>query len=202
MRSLQLTAICAFVCVHAGCVYSVHPILQESNLTNDFNLSGSWELQGKDPRQQGAYSFTAEGFSNGLESGYDITWNDKDFVAQIGKIGDDYYVQVQTLELTPESPPLLTALPVYAIAKITFTDDSLQVFKIDESRAVQFLKRNNVPFVTYEPSSGIEFFVLTGTTESLQDLIRRSGDDLFSTIPMTFNRTRESDEPAHQREPK
>jgi len=194
MRLIQLAALCALAFVHAGCVYSVHPILHESDLKNELDLSGEWELQVKDPKQKGN-KLTVEGFSKGVASQYDISWSDKDFVAQIGKIGDDYYVQVQKLELTPEAPPLLTALPVYAIAKIKFTDDKLEVFKIDETLAVPFMKKSKVAFIRYKP--GPEFFVLTGATESLQDLIRQSGGELFSKIPMTFIRTRKPDEQAH-----
>jgi hypothetical protein len=173
----------------------VHPILRESDLKNDFDLSGEWELQVKDPKQDESPKLTVEGFSKGAASQCDISWADKDFVAQIGKIGDDYYVQVQKLELTPEAPPLLTALPVYAIAKIKFTDDKLEVFKIDETRAVPFMKKSKVSFIRYEP--GPEFFVLTEATRSLQDLIRESGGELFSKTPMTFIRTGKPNEQRH-----
>lgn len=201
MRSLILATVCALASLLSGCVYSVHPLLQESDLTKEFHLSGTWKPQGgqvpeiTDAKQLAGYTFTAKGFSKGAASQYDISWANNDFVAQIGRIGDDYYVQVQKSELTPEAPPLLTALPVYAIAKIKVTDDKLEVFKIDETRAVQFMKKRKVPFLPY-----IEFFVLTGTTESLQDLVRQSGGDLFSKTPMTFTRTRKPDEQSDARE--
>jgi len=181
-------------------------LLQESDLKKDFNLSGTWKPQGgqvqgiTDAKQLAGYTFTAKGLSKGAASQYDISWANNDFVAQIGRIGDDYYVQVQKSELTPEAPPLLTALPVYAIAKINVTDDKLEVFKIDETRAVQFMKKRKVPFLPYKPSDMVEFFVLTGTTESLQDLVRQSGGDLFSKTPMTFTRTHKPDEQSDARE--
>lgn len=193
MRLLHLAMLIVLMSVHTGCVYSVHPILHESDLKNDFDLSGEWEFQVKDPKQNESPKLTLEGFSKGTASEYDVSWSDKDFVAQIGKIGEDYYVQVQKLELTPEAPPLLTALPVYAIAKIKVTDDKLEVFKIDETRAVPFMRKNKVPFLRYNPSDMVEFFVLTETPESLQDLIRKSDGELFSKTPMTFLRTRKPD---------
>ncbi|MDA8745929.1 hypothetical protein N9N28_14980 [Rubripirellula amarantea] len=163
-------------------------------------MSGEWELQVKDAKQNGSPKLTVEGVSKGTASEYDVSWADKDFVAQIGKIGEDYYVQFHKLELTPEAPPLLTALPVYAIAKIKAIDDKLEVFTIDATRAVPFMKMNKVPFLRYEPSDMVEFFVLTGTTESLQDLIRKSDGELFSKTPMTFTRTRKPDEQSGARE--
>lgn len=195
MRLLQFAAMCIVVSFQAGCIYSVHPLLHESDLKKDFDLSGEWELQVKNPnKKRGATKLTLEGFAHGATSEYNFTWGDQEFAAQVGKVGDDYYVQVRKLELTPEAPPLLTAVPVYSIAKIKFADGKLEVFKIDETRAVPFMKEIKVPFLHYEPSNGIEFFVLTGTTESLQDLVRKSGEKLFAKTPMIFTRASKLDE--------
>jgi hypothetical protein len=187
-------AVGALASLLAGCVYSVHPVLRESDLVDEFDLTGTWEFHADGPEQRSRVPLTVDGFSDGAESQYDVQVNEQDFVAEIGKLGDEYYLQFRKLDLTPEAPPLLTAVPVYGIARIEVVADELRLYRVINrpSRAVALMKASGIPFITYRPSNEIEFFVLTGPTESLQDFIRQTGDDLFEKTPLIFKRVEKS----------
>lgn len=182
-----------FVVLFSGCLCSVHPILKDTNLTKDLNLSGTWKLgigqiRGvNDAKSVEGYSFVAKGFSTGGESDYEIKWAGKELHGQIGKIGDDYYVQLRRTELVPEIPPLLHAVPVYTIAKLKLTgENKLELFTIDEELAPgilkSILKENELDHLLYHPSDSlmVKYFVLTGSTDSMQAKFRSSGDRIFT----------------------
>lgn len=176
-----------FVCLFSGCVCSVHPILKNSDLTTDFDLSGTWKPDNghrtglSNGEQSKGYTFVAKRYSVGCESDYDIEWNGKEFHGQIGKIGNDYYIQLKRTELAPEIAPLLHAVPVYAIAKLKMTgENKLELFVIDEARAPQLLTENKLDHIRYSPSEPIEYFVLTGSTESMQAKFREASDRIFT----------------------
>ncbi len=71
MRTLTVLALLASTMVLTGCTCSVHPILNESDLTKDVDLTGTWELEAKNPR--GKRTFSAEALSD--KSEYDITFD-------------------------------------------------------------------------------------------------------------------------------
>jgi hypothetical protein len=177
------------VCLLSGCVCSVHPILTESDLTTDIDLSGTWEpkrspVATKDKQQESearkAYTFVATKFP-GLESEYDVTWKGKDFHGQLGKIGDEYFLQLVRTELEPEIQPLLHAVPVYAIARVDLVDNNtLEVSVIDEVRAPKLLAEAGLAHIRYVPSAPIEYFVLTGSTESMQKIFEQQSEKLFT----------------------
>jgi hypothetical protein len=193
------------ICFFSGCVYSVHPILTDCDLTTDFDLSGTWVPdrppipttgEQQELEAERSYTFVASKFSNGSESDYDVVWNGKRFHGQIGKIGDDYFLQLKRTELTPEIVPLLHAVPVYAIARLKIADDeTLEVFTIDAMRAPRLMEEHQLAHLRYSPSGPIPYLVLTGSTKSMQSKFERASDQIFAKRTL-FNRTNTYDEPA------
>jgi hypothetical protein len=171
--------------VLTGCTCSVHPILNESDLTKDVDLTGTWELEAKNPR--GKRTFSAEALSD--KSEYDITFDGKKFVARIGKIGEHRYVQLKKQELESQGTPLLTGIGVYGFARFEVSGDKLRIYAFDDRRAADNLKKHKVPFVVHQPSGGIEFHVLTADTAAVQKLISQAGDEIFTSKPMVYKRT-------------
>ena len=168
-----------------GCTYTIHPILTEADMTEDIDLSGTWQQEVTDPKD-GAIILRCEGYAD--NTSYDVTFSEKEFTLEIGKLGSDRYLQFIRTEIPPETPPILTALPVYGFAKFEIHGDALHVFKVDDNRCHKLLLDKNVPFKHYRPTEMVEFFVLTQTTSELQSLLRESGDQIFSEKPMVFRR--------------
>lgn len=194
MRQIAFMGLILFACLCSGCVYSVHPLLKDSDLTTDMDLSGTWKPIGGQtigvtaPEDLKGYTFTAQKYSAGCESDYDIEWNGKEFHGQIGKLGDNYYIQLKRTELTPEIPPLLHAVPVYAIAKLKVTEENkLEIFVIDELQAPLLLKEHKLENIRYSPSDLVEFFVMTESTESMQSTFRQASEQIFKKR-MVFSR--------------
>ena len=186
----------------SGCVCSVHPILNEADLTTELDLSGRWELDmppdtrgkssdsplsdsphsnAKRSDAKKAYSFVAEKYAEGLESDYDVIWNGKEFHGQVGKLGEEYFLQLRRSELGPEIAPLLHAVPVYAIARIELSKDgALNLFIIDELKAPEILGDARLGYLRYTPSDLVEYFVLTESTSSMQKRFEEAPKRIFA----------------------
>ena len=169
-----------------GCMYSVYPPLAVSDYTTDMDLSGTWQMSADSPDKRLIQKFHADGFEDGAQ--YDLVALNNEFVVQIGKIGEHRYAQMSLLDLAPDAPPLLTAIPVYAVARIEVKDETLQVYRLDAQKSRTILEKNKVPFLTYKPSDQVEFLVLTQPAGKIKELIAKHGTKLFTDMPMIFER--------------
>ena len=93
MRFSMIVACLLTAIFLSGCVYSVHPILDDSDLTTDIDLAGTWKSVSEDGKQK-TLTFAAEAHAGGAE--YDMSFKDKKFVAGIGKIGPDVHPDDQS----------------------------------------------------------------------------------------------------------
>ena len=169
----------------SGCTYSVHPILRDSDLTTDVDLSGTWALKPQDSDRHDWCRFSMQSVDGGANyrGAFD---NGKEFAARIGKLGDQRYFELSIVEHHTEQPALLSSIPVYAIARFETAGDTLRVFPIGHNRAIPCFDKHNIPYRLIEP--GVKHYVLTADTATLQKLLTDHSDELFSESGFTFAR--------------
>ena len=84
MKSSTVTPLVLLALLLSGCTYSVHPILPDSDLTADVNLSGTWALTPQDSDRHDLHSFSMQSVDGGTN--YRGSLDDgKEFAARIGR---------------------------------------------------------------------------------------------------------------------
>ena len=185
MRVSNVTSLVFSALLLSGCTYSVHPILLDSDLTADVDLSGSWELSTQDSDRYDLHNFSIQSVDGGANYRGALD-NGKEFSARIGKIGEQRYFEFSIVEHHAEQPALLSSIPVYAIARFETADDTLRVFPLGYSRAIPLFDKHNIPYRMIE--RGVNHCVLTADTATLQKLLTDHGDELVSQSAITFAR--------------
>lgn len=178
----------------SGCTFSVHPILNKQDLTTDVDLTGTWKQQlpaDAKPRSSPAV-VTLEGFDN--NTSYDATYTNhaQDYEVQVGKIGEQRYLQGMRLDLSLKNDsPVLARVPVYSFAKFEIEGDELRIYVVNDRQVRALLKNNDIAFRDYKPSDMLEWCIITERTSRIQDVIREQGDELFQKQPTVFHRVKE-----------
>lgn len=185
MKSLTILAGCIACVMASGCTYSINPILTDADFTTDVDLSGTWESVHKDGKHKPSTHSITKYFDESL---YETTYQGKEFMIEVGKIGDSRYLQFRRADSPPEAPPLLTSLPVYGFAKFEIEGDTLTVYRINDNAAVQLFKEKKIPFIEHEPSDMVRFYVLTQNTPAVQSMLKENEERLFEKYA-TFRRT-------------
>ena len=188
MKSLALMTVCSACIVTSGCTYCLQPVLTDADLTTDVDLSGTWAPVKGNPKRREAYTFSAAAYSG--NSIYEATFQGKEFLLEVGKIGDSRYLQFKRADSAPEAPPLLTSLPVYGFAKFEIEGDTLTAHPINDNAALQLFKDEKIPFVEHEPIDMVRFYVLTQDTAALQTLVKKNDKTLFEEKPIKFHRVK------------
>ena len=185
MKSSSLIPCVLSVLLSTGCTYSVHPILRDSDLTADLDLSGTWELTAQELDRYDLHSFSMQSVDGGAN--YRGSLDDgKEFAARIGKLGGQRYFEFSIVEHHAEQPALLSSVPVYGIARIETVGDTLRFFPIGYFRAIPIFDKHNIPYRLIE--RGAAHCVLTADTATLQKLLTDHSDELFSESAITFAR--------------
>jgi len=174
-------------CHRLGCTYSIHPVLTDADFTTEVDLSGTWTAVTKVPEQRKAYTFSVA--EHGDTSIYEATWRGKEFLLEVGKIGDSRYLQFKRADSPPEAPPLLTSLPVYGFAKFKIEGDTLTAYRFNDNAVVRLFKEKKIPFIEHGPSAMVRFYVLTQDTTALQTMLKENEERLFEEFAI-FERTK------------
>lgn len=185
MKSSTVTPLVLLALLLSGCTYSVHPILRDSDLTADVNLSGTWALTPQDSDRHDWCRFSMQSVDGGANYRGALD-NGKEFAARIGKLGDQRYLEFSLVEHLAEQPALLSSIPVYAIARFEMADDTLSIFPIGHNRAIPCFDKHKIPYRLIE--TGVKHYVLTADTPTLQKLLTDHNDELFSESAITFVR--------------
>ena len=185
MKSSTVTPLVLLALLLSGCTYSVHPILRDSDLTADLDLSGTWALTAQELDRYDLHSFSMQSVDGGAN--YRGSLDDgKEFAARIGKLGGQRYFEFSIVEHHAEQPALLSSVPVYGIARIETVGDTLRFFPIGYFRAIPIFDKHNIPYRLIE--RGVNHCVLTADTATLQKLLTDHSDELFSESAITFAR--------------
>ena len=185
MRLINVASIVLSALLLTGCTYSVHPILRDSDLSTDVDLSGTWTLERQDSDRHDWCRFSMQSVDGGANYRGALD-NGKEFAARIGKLGDQHYFEFSIVEHHAEQPALLSSIPVYAIARFETADDTLRVFPLGYSRAIPLFDKHNIPYRLIE--RGVNHCVLTADTPTLQNFLIEHSDKLFSESAITFAR--------------
>lgn len=189
MRLSIVTSLVLSVWFLSGCTYFVHPILRDSDLTTDVDLSGSWALKSQDSDRHDWSKFSVQSIDGGANY-RGALGNGTEFAARIGKLGDQRYLEFSIVG-QPVGPPagkpaLLSSVPVIAIARFEASGDTLRVFPVGHNRAIPCFDKHDIPYRLIE--SGVKHYVLTADTPTLQNLLTDHSDQLFSDSAITFTR--------------
>jgi hypothetical protein len=176
-----------------GCTLSVHPVLNDSNLSKDVDLSGTWE-QRPPPKNDPKWKpiiVSCSGYKQ--NSMYDAVYENtqQEFDLRIGRVGDERILQFIRTDLSLKNDsPVLARLPLFCFAKFKVKENGeLHVFPLIHDRDVRkLLDKEKIPYRDYEPSNTLEWCIITATTSQLQEFIRKSGDELFQKEPLIFDR--------------
>lgn len=184
-RLLALAVSSLLLC---GCTYSVHPLLEKDDYTESLDLSGTWEMERSFRGKKERHQLTIEPFSSDDKSSYDLVINGDDYVANVGKIGHDTFLQMTMLDHPIDSPPVLDSIPVYWFARIEKDGDAIRLYPTNDEWCEKNLGKLNAPHVKHPSSDQPDrpFFAFTMQTEDLQKFVTTHRDKLFSGMPMTW----------------
>ena len=194
-RLLALTVSSLLLC---GCTYSVHPLLEKDDYTESLDLSGTWEMERTFEGKKERHQLTMEPFSSDDKSSYDLVINGEDYVANVGKIGDDAFLQMTMLDHPIDSPPVLDSIPVYWFARIEKDGNSIRIYPTNDEWCEENLEKLKAAYVKH-PSSGQlgrPFFAFTMQTAVLQKFVATHRDKLFSRSPMTWRLVKQTSKAA------
>ena len=140
MKTSAILLALAIVALY-GCTYSVHPILTDADLTQDVDLSGTWQQQlpsDSNPERK-PLVIECDGYHN--NTSYDAVRLQEEFTLQIGKVGDGRYLQFIRSDFGTTKDGALACLPVYGFARFELKGEELHVFPVNEGNIIKLLKK-------------------------------------------------------------
>lgn len=197
--SVSFVLLWAFSC---GCTASVYPCLNEDDLVGDIDLNGTWipVQRGDDIRV--SIDASAPAVKQPAKGGirlmgtdhryYDFQFggdpqNPHDWVARIGKIGDQTYAELSRLDW--DGPPLAYGLPLYTLVRLELKDDELKLYPLSDCACRELLRNETRSFLIHpKPSDMIEYTILTLPTDQLQRFIKQHQQQAFTNVPRVFRR--------------
>ena len=181
-------------CAATGCTYSVHPLLEEKDLADEFDLTGHWKMDvaGRNAQQP---PLPLE-FDKYDKATFDVLPPESPeyknmpeaWTLQIGKVKDQLYAQIIPRELPQSGPPLYYGIPVYTFARLEIEADRLKFYPLLDNSAAAIAEREQLQHVMLHPSEMIDVTVFTMPTAKLQDMVIKHGKKLFRPEPLIFIR--------------
>lgn len=192
MKNLLLFTLISSLVMIAGCVRSLYPLFTEKDYTFDQRLIGTWPDKSGDTwifSKVDTKSYRLQYYQHEFGGGIFKEGTPGDtgtFEAHLGRIGKNLY-----LDLFPERGGTDSHqeksfgnikndfynwhfLPMHSILKVWFENDSLRLSLLDNGWLKKMIDNKNVK-ISHERLD--DQIILTASTEELQQLIMKYGDD-------------------------
>jgi hypothetical protein len=174
MKLASTTAlILAGLCL-GGCAYSIAPLATKDTLVAEPDLSGTWEVVSK-PETVTIDEVSFETATGGAKGTYWLRFgggtDSQDwFCADLLKLGDTLYLELSY----EEAYNRLWVIPLFRVYRVRVSENELQVDRCNEQKLVEMVVKEQLPHVRQ-----VEQFIITATTEQLQEFYRKHGSEFF-----------------------
>ncbi|HVT88399.1 MAG TPA: hypothetical protein VHD56_06070 [Tepidisphaeraceae bacterium] len=172
MKSKYLMLIAAMWLVAAGCVRTIHPILNDDQLIVDKTLAGLWVSENGEE--------TADVKPPGDDKKYVVVYTDKDgkkanLVVRLGKVGDLLLAEITIAEPEGSDVYKFHMMPLYSFLVIRETTPRLKFSVMPQEWLEKYLAGHPRELDTVKVDDKI--FIVSATTEDFQQFLLRHQKD-------------------------
>lgn len=165
----------------SGCVvYSFYPLYTEEDLFSNDILTGNWmDDDGTEWFFEHAYSgkkvpenIDSTSYVLKLKSKNDVQFSDSEFSVHVIKLGGTYFLDFYLEEYLGDELDLESfhIIPVHTFAKLTFTENELQINWFDQNWLEDLIEENRIRI--HHENNG-DFILLTAKPAELQKFVTK-----------------------------
>lgn len=183
----------------SGCISTttLHPLLEEKDLSEDLDLHGEWVQVDLKEKQKEPNRIKLNGAGESYE--LNLGNNQKQLVGPlkgaefeilVGQIGEQRYFQIRRTD--QDAQAFLGGVFPFAFGKFEVRGELLTIYPVNDNVFKRLAKEKSLSHMIDKTGEFEQSLVVTATTKKLQAFIKANEKELFEKKPFKYRRSKAS----------